>query len=118
MATSQHSAARWPNKNKAHINVDVLYLSVSMRVRSLFNLASYSLAIFFLSVVAMMALGKFEEAIEFNYRRQSEWAPSMAHFFWVMMMVACTAFIVQFTSDMIQDLYYVVTGKALIEPEK
>ncbi|MFB9214681.1 TRAP transporter small permease subunit [Vibrio sinaloensis] len=103
-------------QNKAHINVDVLYLSVSMRVRSLFNLASYSLAIFFLSVVAMMALGKFEEAIEFNYRRQSEWAPSMAHF-WVMMMVACTAFIVQFTSDMIQDLYYVVTGKALIEPE-
>lgn len=103
-------------QNKAHINVDVLYLSVSMRVRSLFNLASYSLAIFFLSVVAMMALGKFEEAIEFNYRRQSEWAPSMAHF-WVMMMVACTAFIVQFTSDMVQDLYYVVTGKALIEPE-
>lgn len=103
-------------QNKAHINVDVLYLSVSMRMRSLFNLASYSLAIFFLSVVLMMAFGKFEEAVEFNYRRQSEWAPSMAHF-WVMMMVACGAFILQFTSDMIQDLYYVVTGKALIEPE-
>ena len=103
-------------QNKAHINVDVLYLSVSMRVRSLFNLASYSLAIFFLSVVAMMAFGKFEEAIEFNYRRQSEWAPSMAHF-WVMMMVACSAFIIQFTSDMVQDLYYLVTGKALLESE-
>ncbi|MEE3877064.1 TRAP transporter small permease subunit [Vibrio sp. YYF0003] len=101
-------------QNKAHINVDVLYLSVSKRVRSLFNLVSYSLAIFFLCVVLMMALGKFEEAIEFNYRRQSEWAPSMAHF-WVMMIVACGAFIVQFTSDIIQDLYYLVTGKALIE---
>ncbi|MEF1172209.1 hypothetical protein [Vibrio sinaloensis] len=87
-----------------------------MRVRSLFNLVSYSLAIFFLSVVLMMALGKFEEAMEFNYRRQSEWAPSMAHF-WVMMMVSCCAFIVQFTSDMIQDLYYVVTGKSLIEQQ-
>ncbi|MEF1187179.1 TRAP transporter small permease [Vibrio sinaloensis] len=103
-------------QNKAHINVDVFYLSVSMRVRSLFNLVSYSLAIFFLSVVLMMALGKFEEAMEFNYRRQSEWAPSMAHF-WVMMMVSCCAFIVQFTSDMIQDLYYVVTGKSLIEQQ-
>ncbi|MEH0758509.1 TRAP transporter small permease [Vibrio sp. 16] len=103
-------------QNKAHINVDVFYLSVSMRVRSLFNLVSYSLAIFFLSVVLMMALGKFEEAMEFNYRRQSEWAPSMAHF-WVMMMVACGAFIVQFTSDMLQDLYYVMTGKSLIEQQ-
>ncbi|WP_114765762.1 TRAP transporter small permease subunit [Vibrio rhodolitus] len=101
-------------QNKAHINVDVLYLSVSARVRSLFNLFSYSLAIFFLYVVLIMALGKFEEAAEFNYRRQSEWAPSMAHF-WVMMVVACGAFIVQFTSDIVQDLYYLFTGKSLIE---
>jgi len=103
-------------QNKAHINVDVLYLSVSMRVRSVFNLFSYSLAIFFLSVVLMMAFGKFEEAVEFNYRRQSEWAPSMAHF-WVMMMVACGAFIIQFTSDILQDLYFVFTGKMLLEQE-
>lgn len=103
-------------QNKAHINVDVLYLSVSIRVRSMFNLISYSLAIFFLAVVLMMSFGKFEEAMEFNYRRQSEWAPSMAHF-WVMMMVACGAFIVQFSSDMVQDMYYAVTGKALIEQE-
>lgn len=103
-------------QNKAHINVDVLYLSVSMRVRSVFNLFSYSLAIFFLSVVLMMAFDKFEEAVEFNYRRQSEWAPSMAHF-WVMMMVACGAFIIQFTSDILQDLYFVFTGKTLLKQE-
>nr|WP_241210065.1 TRAP transporter small permease [Vibrio brasiliensis] len=101
-------------QNKAHINVDVLYLSVSMRLRACFNLLSYSLAIFFLAVILMMAFGKFQEAIEFNYRRQSEWAPSMAHF-WVMMVVACGSFILQFSSDLVQDLYYIVTGKALIE---
>lgn len=101
-------------QNKAHINVDVLYLSVSMRLRACFNLLSYSLAIFFLAVILMMAFGKFEEAIEFNYRRQSEWAPSMAHF-WVMMVVACGSFILQFSSDMVQDLYYIVTGETLIE---
>ena len=38
----------------------------------------------------------------------------MAHF-WVMMVVACGAFIVQFTSDIVQDLYYLLTGKSLIE---
>ncbi|WP_428772228.1 TRAP transporter small permease subunit [Vibrio sp.] len=103
-------------QNKAHINVDVIYLSVSIRLRAFFNLLSYSLAIFFLAVVLMMAFGKFEEAVEFNYRRQSEWAPSMAHF-WVMLVVACGSFILQFTSDMLQDLYYVVTGRALIEQQ-
>ncbi len=103
-------------QNKAHINVDVLYLSVSTRARSVFNLFSYSLAIFFLCVVMMMAFGKFEEAVEFNYRRQSEWAPSMAHF-WVMMMCASAVFIAQFTSDMVQDIYFVITGKDLIERE-
>lgn len=101
-------------QNKAHINVDVLYLSVSIRMRACFNLLSYSLAIFFLVVILMMAFGKYEEAIEFNYRRQSEWAPSMAHF-WVMMVVACGSFILQFSSDMVQDFYYVVKGEALIE---
>lgn len=104
-------------QNKAHINVDVFYLSVSARMRSFFNLLSYSLAIFFLCVVLMMSFGKFEEAIEFNYRRQSEWAPSMAHF-WVMMVVACGAFILQFTSDMVQDFYYLMTGKELIETKE
>ncbi|MGR5453511.1 TRAP transporter small permease subunit [Vibrio alfacsensis] len=104
-------------QNKAHINVDVLYLSVSARVRCFFNLISYSLAIFFLAVVLMMSFGKFEEAMEFNYRRQSEWAPSMTHF-WVMMVVACGAFILQFVSDTIQDGYYLLTGKMLIEQEQ
>lgn len=103
-------------QNKAHINVDVLYLQVSVRVRSLFNLVSYSLAIFFLWVVLSMAIGKLDEAIEFNYRRQSEWAPSMAHF-WVMLVVACSCFIAQLSSDIVQDLYYLMKGKSLLEHE-
>lgn len=104
-------------QNKAHINVDVLYLSVSARFKSLFNLLTYSLAIFFLAVVLMMSFGKFEEAIEFNYRRQSEWAPTMAHF-WVMMMVACSAFILQFTSDILQDVYFLFTERELLDQQE
>ncbi len=99
-------------QNKTHIVVDVVYLSVPLRVRALFNLFSFSLAIFFLGIIVMMSFGKLEEAIEFNYRRQSEWAPTMAHF-WVMMMTACSLFILQLTSDMLQSLYFLVTGNKL-----
>ncbi|UXI03481.1 TRAP transporter small permease subunit [Photobacterium sp. TY1-4] len=100
-------------QRKAHINVDVLYLSVPPRIKALFNLFSYMLAMFFLAVVLKMSFGKFEEAIEFNYRRQSEWAPSMTHF-WVMMMVACGVFLLQYLSDLIQDVYFLMTGRDVL----
>lgn len=101
-------------QKKAHINVDVIYLSVSARMRAIFNLLSYSLAIYFLSVVILISLEKYDEAVAFNYRRQSEWAPSMAHF-WIMMTVACGVFIVQYISDLLQDVFFIVTGKALLD---
>ncbi|MCW8328939.1 TRAP transporter small permease [Photobacterium sp. SDRW27] len=104
-------------QKKAHINVDVFYLSVSARFKSLFNLLSYSLAIFFLVVVLMMCYGKFEEAVEFNYRRQSEWAPTMAHF-WIMMIVACGTFILQYTSDLLQDIYFLLTERQLLAQQE
>ncbi|MEJ6122900.1 TRAP transporter small permease [Vibrio sp. 2-Bac 85] len=103
-------------QKKAHINVDVIYLSLSARMKSGFNLLSYSLAIYFLSVVILVSLGKYEEAIEFNYRRQSEWAPSMAHF-WIMMTVACSVFILQYISDLLQDVFFIFTSEALLESE-
>ncbi|MRI34837.1 TRAP transporter small permease [Endozoicomonas sp. OPT23] len=100
-------------QKRSHIIVDVLYLAVPDRIKALFNLLTYSLAVFFLSVIFYMSLGKFEEAMEFDYRRQSEWAPSMAHF-WVMMMVACTMFVLQFVSDMLQSSYFLFTGQRLM----
>ncbi len=100
-------------QKRSHIIVDVLYLAVPDRVKALFNLLTFSLAIFFLTVIFYMSLGKLEEAIAFNYRRQSEWAPSMAHF-WVMMMVASGIFVLQFVSDMLQSGYFLVTGQRLM----
>lgn len=103
-------------QKKAHINVDVIYLSVSARMRAIFNLATYSLAIYFLSIVILISLEKYDEAVEFDYRRQSEWAPSMVHF-WVMMVVACGIFILQYISDLLQDVFFISTGEALLEAE-
>lgn len=104
----------YAQQKRAHINVDILYLSVRPKIRCVFNLISWSLGIFFLCLIVMMCFGKYEEAIEFDYRRQSEWAPPMFHF-WIMMMIACALFIAQLIRDMLAELYFLLTG-SLLEP--
>lgn len=107
----------YAQQQRAHINVDILYLKVSHKTRCVFNLISFSLAIFFLVIIVMMSWGKYEEAIEFDYRRQSEWAPPMFHF-WIMMMIASGLFIAQLARDMLAELYFLVTSKVLIEEDQ
>lgn len=104
----------YAQQQRAHINVDILFLKVSHKTRCVFNLISFSLAIFFLLLIVLMSIGKYEEAIEFDYRRQSEWAPPMFHF-WVMMIIACVLFIAQLARDMLAELFYLLTSKVLIE---
>jgi TRAP-type mannitol/chloroaromatic compound transport system permease small subunit len=106
----------YAQQKKAHINVDILYLTVSPKVRNIFNLISYSLGIFFLMVIFYVSIGKFNEAIQFDYRRQSEWAPAMWHF-WVMLCVASSLFIAQLVRDMITEIYHLFTGEELFEKE-
>lgn len=103
----------YAQQKRAHINVDILYLSVRPKGRAVFNLISWSLGVFFLVLVVQMCFGKYEESIEFDYRRQSEWAPPMFHF-WIMMMLACSLFIAQLARDMLAELYFLLTSKALI----
>lgn len=103
----------YAQQRRGHINVDILYNHVSVRTRSLFNLLSFALAIFFLAIVMKMSIGKFEEAIEYNYRRQSEWAPHMHHY-WVMMTVASGLLILQLSADWLGSAYHLVTGQPLL----
>jgi len=103
----------YAQQRKAHINVDILYLNVSKKTRRVFNLISYSLGIFFLWIVVDMSIGKLLEAIEFDYRRESEWAPPMYHF-WIMSIIACVLFIAQLGRDMAVEIYYLFTGKDLL----
>jgi len=106
----------YAQQKRAHINVDILYLSVSPKVKNIFNLISFSLGIFFLIIIFKMGLIKFDEALEFDYRRQSEWAPAMWHF-WVMLCIASALFIMQLVSNMISEAYHLVTGTYLREKE-
>ncbi|MFP8967295.1 TRAP transporter small permease subunit [Pokkaliibacter sp. CJK22405] len=100
-------------QRKAHINVDILYLRVSPGIQRLFSLISCVLAAFFLLVMLYMAIGKVEEAIEFDYRRQSEWAPSMIHF-WVMICVASALFLLQLSADFLQNLWGLFSDRPLL----
>lgn len=106
----------YAQQKKVHINVDILYLNVPRKTQRMFNLISYSLGIFFLWIVADMSIGKLLEAIEFDYRRESEWAPPMYHF-WVMSLIACGLFIAQLGRDILVDIYYIFTGKDLLAQE-
>ncbi|MBU1295393.1 MAG: TRAP transporter small permease [Gammaproteobacteria bacterium] len=103
----------YAQQQRAHINVDILYNKVSARTKSIFNLFSFALAMFFMVIVCKMSIGKFEEALEFNYRRQSEWAPHMHHY-WLMMAIASVLLILQLSSDWIDSLHQAITGKPLL----
>ncbi|RDE51265.1 MAG: TRAP transporter small permease [Candidatus Accumulibacter meliphilus] len=106
----------YAQQKKAHINVDILYTNVSENARRVFDLISYALGIFFLVIVLDMSIGKLLEAIEFDYRRESEWAPPMYHF-WIMSIIACGLFIAQLGRDMLAAIYYLFTGKDLLAQE-
>ena len=106
----------YAQQKKAHINVDILYFNVSQKTRRVFDLISYALGIFFLWIVLDMSIGKLLEAIEFDYRRESEWAPPMYHF-WIMSIIACGLFIAQLGRDMLAAIYYLFTGKDLLAQE-
>ncbi len=107
----------YAQQKRAHINVDILYLQVSHPTRRVFNLLSYTLAIYFLLLILRMCFGKYEEAIEFDYRRQSEWEPPMFHF-WIMLCVASVLFIAQLGRDMLAEAYCLFAGRPLIEESR
>lgn len=106
----------YAQQKRSHINVDIFYIKVSPRVKAIFNLITYSLGIFFLIIVCYLCLTKFNEAMALNYRRQTEWAPPMWHF-WLMFCIASGFFIVQLFRDLITELYFLVTGTPLLEKE-
>ncbi|MBJ7536345.1 TRAP transporter small permease subunit [Marinomonas transparens] len=103
----------YAQQQRAHINVDILYNKVSARTKSIFNLFSFALAMLFMVIVCKMSIGKFEEALEFNYRRQSEWGPHVHHY-WLMMTIASGLLILQLSSDWIESIYHAITGKPFL----
>lgn len=102
----------YAQQRKAHISVDILYKKVSRNTRCIFDIISFSVAIFFLVLMLYLSLDKLQDALQFHTRRQSEWAPPMHHF-WIMTIIASGLFILQLGKDIVTNLYYLVTGNEL-----
>jgi TRAP-type C4-dicarboxylate transport system permease small subunit len=107
----------YAQQKRAHINVDIFYLKVSGNTRRVFDLITGCLGIFFLVLIVKMSFGKYEEAIEFDFRTQSEWSAPTFHF-WIMMTIAASLFVMQLSRDFISNLYYLVTGRPLLETDE
>ncbi|WP_010321757.1 TRAP transporter small permease subunit [Marinobacterium stanieri] len=107
----------YAQQKNAHINVDIFYLKVSERTRRFFNMLTYLLAMYFMFVLIKVGLDQLEQTIKFNYRRQSEWAPPMHHF-WVMIITAGSLMMLQLSAQWVSDCYGLITGNDLIsQPE-
>jgi TRAP-type C4-dicarboxylate transport system permease small subunit len=97
----------------AHINVDIVHGKVSDNVRRIFDLISVVLAIGFLVIMAKTCFGMFLEALEFHYKTQSEWAPA-THHFWLMITIASSIFVLQYSTEFICNLFHLVTNRDLL----
>lgn len=107
----------YAQQKRGHITVDIVYKKVSPNVQRIFDVISFAMAIFFLVLIIFLCFDKLQDALKFGTRRQSEWAPYMHHF-WVMAIFACTLFILQFGRDIISNLYFLITGRPLMQGEK
>lgn len=104
-------------QKNAHINVDILYLAVSNKTKRVFNILAGILAAFFMFILIIVAYEKFGEAVKFDYRKMSNWAPP-THHFWMMLIVSGALIMLQISCNMIKDIYYLFTAQDLIpEPE-
>ncbi|SHO56836.1 TRAP transporter small permease subunit [Vibrio quintilis] len=103
----------YAQQKEAHINVDIVHGKVSEKVRRLFDVITAILAIGFLVVMAKMCFGMFLESMEFHYKTQSEWAPPMNHF-WLMITISAVIFIAQYSTELIQNVFWFVVGRELL----
>ena len=106
----------YAQQKKSHINIDILFLKVPATIQRIFNLITITLAVGLLLVMVNVCFAKFLECLEFGFRKQSEWAPQVSHF-WLMMTVSAGIFIAQYSADFIGDVYFLLTRKELIIKE-
>jgi len=102
----------YAQQREAHINVDIIHGKVSEKTRRIFDVFTGIIAIGFLTIMAKMCGGMFLESLEFNYKTQSEWAPSMHHF-WLMITVSAVIFILQYSTELISNLFFLIKGREL-----
>ncbi len=97
-------------KERAHINVDLVYNLFGRRGRAVLDLLSGLLIFFFLVLVIVYTWQPMVSAFKHGETRPGEWAPPMGHY-WLMIPVGAALLILQEAANWIKSLYLVFTGK-------
>jgi TRAP-type C4-dicarboxylate transport system permease small subunit len=99
-------------RERAHINVDLLYARLPPRARAALDVGTGLVALFFLALVALYCWREGVGAIARGARRSTEWAPPVGHF---ILAIAVGAFLLalQTLANWLRALHLALTGREL-----
>jgi len=97
-------------RERAHINVDLVYNRFGRRGRAALDLLSGLLIFFFLVLVIIYTWDPMVSAFKHGETRSGEWAPPIGHY-WLMIPVGAALLILQEVANWIRSFYLVLTGK-------
>lgn len=105
-------AGAFAMRERAHINVDILYARLSKRVRAGLDVVTGLLTFFFLILVILYTWPEAMTAIARGTRRPSEWAPPVGHYV-LLIPVSAGLVLLQGLANWVRSLHLVVTGREL-----
>jgi TRAP-type mannitol/chloroaromatic compound transport system permease small subunit len=97
---------------KAHVNVDIIYMRLSRRGKAAMDVITGLLFFFFIILVIIYGWKAAIFALELGKRTNTEWAPPVGHFR-LMIPVGAFLLLLQGLANWIRDLYLVITNKEL-----
>ncbi len=99
-------------KERAHINVDLVYARLKPRARAGCDVLSGLVIMFFLILVTVYGWHEGVKAIELGLRRPTDWAPPMGHFI-LAISIGGFLLLLQTLAHWIRDLHVLLTGRPL-----
>jgi TRAP-type C4-dicarboxylate transport system permease small subunit len=99
-------------KERAHINVDLIYARLGPRTRAMCDVISGVVMMFFLILVVIYAWHEGIRAIHLGLRRPTDWAPPMGHFI-LAISIGGFLLLLQTFAHWIRNWHLLLTGRPL-----
>jgi len=105
-------AGAFVQREKSHINVDLVYSQFGKRGRAVLELISGLLIFFFLILVILYTWGPMVSAFRHHETTSTEWAVPTGHY-WLMIPLGAVLLLLQEGANWIRNLYCVLTNEEL-----
>jgi TRAP-type mannitol/chloroaromatic compound transport system permease small subunit len=105
-------AGAFVQKEKAHINVDLIYNQFGPRGKAVLDMIAGLLIFFFLVLIIVYTWEPMMSAFKHHETTSSEWAAPTGHH-WLMIPVGAALLILQELANWIRNLYRVITNEEL-----